>query len=58
MKVQEIIDKLSTFNPNTEVLIEIDGIIDNYGFMINATAAVDWIGSDSNNILIISGTES
>lgn len=38
MKVQEVIDKLSTFDPNAEVIIEINDIIDNYGYMLKANA--------------------
>ena len=57
MKAQEIINKLSIFDPNTEVIIEIDGIVDNYGYMLKAKATVDQISGDSDNILIISGTD-
>ena len=56
MKVQEVIDKLSTFDPNAEVIIEINDIIDNYGYMLKANAQVEWIG-DNNYGIIISGND-
>lgn len=56
MKVQEVIDKLSTFDPNAEVIIEINDIIDNYGYMLKANAEVEWIG-DNNYGIIISGND-
>jgi len=56
MKVQEVIDKLSTFDPNAEVIIEINDIIDNYGYMLKANARVEWIG-DNNYGIIISGND-
>lgn len=56
MKVQEIIDKLSTFDPNAEVIIEIDDIIDNYGYMFKANATIEWIGNDNYEI-VISGND-
>lgn len=56
MKVQEIIDKLSTFDPNAEVIIEIDDIIDNYGYMLKANANIEWIG-DNNYEIVISGND-
>ena len=56
MKVQEVIDKLSTFDPNAEVIIEINDIIDNYGYMLKANAQVEWI-RDNNYGIIISGND-
>ena len=56
MKVQEIIDKLSTFDPNAEVIIEINDIIDNYGYMLKANANVEWIG-DNNYEIVIAGND-
>ncbi len=56
MKVQEVIDKLSTLDPNAEVIIEIDDIIDNYGYMLKANAMVEWIGDGIYGV-IISGNE-
>ena len=56
MKVQEIIDKLSTFDPDTEVIIEIDDILDNYGYILKANAMVEWIGNNNYGI-VISGND-
>ena len=57
MKVQEVINKLSALDPNAEVIIEIDDIIDNYGYALTANAMVEWIG-DSIYGVIISGNDS
>ena len=56
MKVQEVIDKLSAFDPNADIEILVSGITDNYGYEICGRAAIEWIGQDISG-LVIQGTD-